>query len=45
MITEVYVPLADLPAFMAKAADTLRREKANVIYGTVRLIERTTRRF
>ena len=39
MITELYVPLAELPAFMAKASDTLRRENANVIYGTIRLIE------
>ena len=45
MITEVYVPLADLPAFMATAADTLRREKANVIYGTVRLIEKDDETF
>ena len=40
MITEVYVPVAKLPEFMAKASETLRRLKANVIYGTIRLIER-----
>ena len=45
MITEVYVPLAELPAFMSKASDTLRREQANVIYGTIRLIEQDDETF
>ena len=45
MITEVYVPLAELPAFMSKASDTLRREQANVIYGTIRLIEKDDETF
>jgi len=40
MITEIYVPRSGLPAFLAAAADDLRRCKASVIYGTVRLIER-----
>ena len=40
IITELYVPLPRLPEFMAAAADELRRQKANVIYGTIRLIER-----
>jgi FAD/FMN-containing dehydrogenase len=40
MITELYVPRADLPAFLARAADTLREQDAEVLYGTVRLIER-----
>ncbi len=45
MITEVYVPLDQLPAFMAKASDSLRREQANVIYGTIRLIEKDDETF
>jgi hypothetical protein len=40
MITELYVPRARLADFMLAAADELRRRKENVIYGTVRLIER-----
>ena len=38
-ITEVYVPLGRLPEFMHLAAGELVRRNANVIYGTVRLIE------
>ena len=45
MITEIYVPLGQLPAFMSKASDTLRREQANVIYGTIRLIEQDDETF
>ncbi len=45
MITEVYVPLQELSAFIAKATDTLRREEANVIYGTIRLIEKDDETF
>ena len=45
MITELYVPLSQLPAFMSKASDTLRRERANVIYGTIRLIEKDDETF
>ena len=40
MISELYVPRARLVDFMSDAADTLRRLHADVIYGTVRLIER-----
>jgi FAD/FMN-containing dehydrogenase len=40
MITELYVPRPDLPAFLGEAAEHLRRCRAGVIYGTVRLIER-----
>lgn len=40
MITELYVPREALTAFMARAADSLRRHRAQPIYGTVRLIER-----
>ena len=40
MITELYVPRASLYAFLSKAAELLKSQGANVIYGTVRLIER-----
>lgn len=39
MISELYVPRAALAGFMARAADSLRRQRAQPIYGTVRLIE------
>ena len=40
LITEVYVPRAQLPTFMADVAADFRRHDTQVIYGTVRLIER-----
>jgi FAD/FMN-containing dehydrogenase len=40
MITELYVPRTRLAEFMNAAAEELRRRKENVVYGTVRLIER-----
>jgi FAD/FMN-containing dehydrogenase len=40
MITEIYVKRRRLAAFMADAARELRDQRANVIYGTVRMIER-----
>jgi FAD/FMN-containing dehydrogenase len=40
MITELYVPRPKLADFMLAAREELRRRNANVIYGTVRLIER-----
>ncbi len=40
MITELYVPRARLPDFMARAAEELRPRGVPVIYGTVRLVER-----
>ncbi|HEV8580700.1 MAG TPA: FAD-binding oxidoreductase [Thermoanaerobaculia bacterium] len=40
MIGELYVPRQRLADFMAAAAEELRRLEAEVIYGTVRLIER-----
>jgi FAD/FMN-containing dehydrogenase len=40
MISELYVPRPDLPAFMAAMRDDARRQQMNVIYGTIRLIER-----
>jgi FAD/FMN-containing dehydrogenase len=45
MITELYVPRAKLAEFMLAAAADLRRRKENVIYGTVRLIERDDESF
>lgn len=40
MITELYVPREKLGDFLLAAAELLRRREENVIYGTVRLIER-----
>lgn len=40
MITELYVPRERLADFMAAAADLLRAEDGNCVYGTIRLIER-----
>lgn len=40
MISELYVPRNRLADFMAAAADELRRSEADLIYGTVRFIER-----
>lgn len=42
MITELYVPRTCFEPFMADAREVLRTRRANVIYGTVRLIERDT---
>lgn len=39
MITELYVPPDRFPAFMEDARSALRHHRADVIYGTVRLIE------
>jgi hypothetical protein len=40
MITEIYVPRTALAGFMAEAAADFRKNDVNVIYGTIRLIER-----
>lgn len=40
MISELYVPRHRLADFMADVADDFRRNRADVIYGTIRLIER-----
>ena len=45
MITEIYVERPQLAAFMQDARSALRRRKANVIYGTVRLIEKDDETF
>src|SRR5438874_5769833 len=45
IITEIYVPRADLPDFLAQAAGLLRSNHTIVIYGTVRLIEKDNESF
>jgi FAD/FMN-containing dehydrogenase len=45
MITEIYVPRSALVTFMEEARVLLREHKANVIYGTVRLIEKDDESF
>jgi FAD/FMN-containing dehydrogenase len=45
MITELYVPRAGLAAFLEAAAEDARKDPVDVIYGTVRLIERDTETF
>ncbi len=45
MITEIYVPRAQLADFMAEAREDLRRNSVSLIYGTVRLIERDEETF
>ena len=40
MITEIYVQRGNLAAFMEAARTALRERRANVIYGTVRVIEK-----
>ena len=45
MITEIYVERSQLAAFMDEARTTLRAHQANVIYGTVRLIEKDDETF
>ena len=45
MITEIYVPRHSLANFMEDAGVELRNRNANVIYGTVRLIEKDEESF
>jgi FAD/FMN-containing dehydrogenase len=45
MITEIYVPRPRLTEFMREAAQRLRANGADVVYGTVRLIERDDESF
>jgi FAD/FMN-containing dehydrogenase len=40
MISELYVPRAALAAFLSDVSDDFRRHHVEVIYGTVRLVER-----
>ena len=45
MITELYVPRPALPAFLAAARTDFRQHGAQLIYGTIRLIERDDESF
>ena len=45
MISEIYVQRSQLAAFMDGARAALRKRRANMIYGTVRLIERDDETF
>ncbi|PWT79283.1 MAG: hypothetical protein C5B58_13910 [Acidobacteria bacterium] len=45
IITEIYVPRADLSDFLAQAAELLRSNRTIVIYGTIRLIEKDDESF
>ncbi len=45
MITEVYVPRKSLTAFLDKARAGFRRHKVELIYGTIRLIEKDAESF
>jgi len=45
MITELYVPREDVGAFMNQVRRDFRRHNAQVVYGTVRLIERDQESF
>jgi FAD/FMN-containing dehydrogenase len=45
MITEIYVPRERLVEFMAEAANDFRENKVEVIYGTIRLIEKDEETF
>ncbi|HEY9714749.1 MAG TPA: FAD-binding oxidoreductase [Chroococcales cyanobacterium] len=45
MISELYVPRDCLTQFLKEAAPMLRRQEANVIYGTVRLIDQDNETF
>jgi FAD/FMN-containing dehydrogenase len=45
MITEIYVPRERLADFMAQVADDFREDGTNVVYGTIRLVERDDESF
>ena len=45
MITELYVPRPALPFFLAAVRADFRQHKAELIYGTIRLIERDAESF
>jgi FAD/FMN-containing dehydrogenase len=45
MITELYVPMSKLVAFMDSLARDIRQHEANLIYGTIRLIRRDDETF
>jgi FAD/FMN-containing dehydrogenase len=45
MITEIYIPRSALINFMEEARRKLREQKANLVYGTVRLVEKDDESF
>ena len=45
LITEIYVPRADLAGFLAQVREDFRRHRVELIYGTIRLIERDDESF
>jgi FAD/FMN-containing dehydrogenase len=45
MITELFVPIAQLERFLSTIRDDLRQHAVDVVYGTVRLIERDDESF
>ena len=45
VITELFVPMDRLEPFLVSARDDLRRHEVDVIYGTIRLIERDDESF
>jgi FAD/FMN-containing dehydrogenase len=45
MITEIYVPRERLPDFMEAVAGDFREHGTNVVYGTIRLVERDDETF
>jgi FAD/FMN-containing dehydrogenase len=45
MITEIYVPRERLADFMGAVADDFREDATNVVYGTIRLVERDEETF
>jgi FAD/FMN-containing dehydrogenase len=45
MITEIYVPRERLADFMATVAEDFREHGTNVVYGTIRLVERDAETF
>jgi FAD/FMN-containing dehydrogenase len=45
VITEIYVPRGDLAGFLSEIAEDFRHRGADVVYGTVRLIERDEETF
>ena len=45
IISELYVPRAELASFLAEAADDFRANGVDCIYGTIRLIERDDQSF
>jgi FAD/FMN-containing dehydrogenase len=45
MITEIYVPRSDVGNFLAAVREDFRRHRVELIYGTIRLIERDDESF